>query len=213
MKTCVLAEKPSQAKEFYLPLIERLSGEKLQRKGSYYESASWYLTWFFGHLFQAMEPVEYDSRYKFWRLEDLPILPQPIQYRYKDPSAQKQGGVILELCNKSDLIVCATDPDREGEGIFRGFFDYHKIDKPVKRLWAVSLTDKDLAKAWQAMKPSTAYDNLARARVLRAGAGQRRARINHRSGHAAPDAVFKLRQRNRKLAHLPDLFRQGHPLQ
>jgi DNA topoisomerase-3 len=170
VKTCVLAEKPSQAREFYLPLIERLSGEKFQRKNSYYESASWYLTWFFGHLFQALEPVEYDARYKFWRLEDLPILPEPVRYRYKDSTAQKQGETILELCRKSDLIVCATDPDREGEGIFRGFYEYHKIDKPVKRLWAVSLTDKDLNKAWSAMKPSTAYDNLARARELRAGA-------------------------------------------
>lgn len=170
MKTCVLAEKPSQARQFYLPLIEKITGEKMVNKGDFFESSTYYLSWFYGHLMHALEPVEYDEKYKQWRLEDLPIIPQEIKYRYRDSSVKQRGNVLLKLCRASDQIVCATDPDREGEGIFRGFYDYHKLDKPVKRLWAVSLTDDDLLKAWNAMKDSSEYDNLSHARYMRAAA-------------------------------------------
>ena len=170
MKICVLAEKPSQARDFYRPLIEKISGEKLQDKNGYYESASYYLAWFYGHLMQTLEPVEYDPKYKRWDINDMPIAPPEIKYRYRNDEVKTRGDLLLKLCNQSDLIVCATDPDREGEGIFRAFYDYNKINKPVKRLWAVSLTDEDLLKAWNNMKDASAYDNLSAARYMRSSA-------------------------------------------
>lgn len=170
MKILVLAEKPSQARQFYVPLLERISGEKLVKKGDFFESSSYYVSWFYGHLMQTWEPVEYDQKYKNWSLEDLPILPDPIKYRYRDDKIKVHGGLLLKLCQNSDKIVCATDPDREGEGIFRGFYDFHKLEKPVKRLWAVSLTDDDLLKSWNNMKDASAYDNLSAARYMRSSA-------------------------------------------
>lgn len=170
MKICVLAEKPSQARDFYRPLIEKISGEKLQDKNGYYESPSYSLAWFFGHLMQTLEPVEYDPKYKRWDINDMPIMPPEIKYRYRNDDARARGDLLLKLCNQSDLIVCATDPDREGEGIFRAFYDYNKITKPVKRLWAVSLTDEDLLKSWNSMKDASAYDNLSAARYMRSSA-------------------------------------------
>ncbi|MBU1121612.1 MAG: DNA topoisomerase III, partial [Candidatus Omnitrophica bacterium] len=158
MKTFVLAEKPSQARDFYLPLLQKISGEKLVKKGNYYESQTYYLSWFFGHLMRTLEPVEYDAKYKNWSMDDLPIMPEPIQYCYRDNDIKIHGELLLNLCRQSDLIVCATDPDREGEGIFRAFYDYHKINKPVKRLWAVSLNDEDLFNAWNNMKSGVEYD-------------------------------------------------------
>jgi len=170
MKICVLAEKPSQARDFYRPLIEKISGEKFQDKNGYYESASYYLAWFYGHLMQTLEPVEYDPKYKRWDINDMPIAPVQIQYRYRDSKIKVQGDLLLRLCSQADLIICATDPDREGEGIFRAFYDYNKITKPVKRLWAVSLTDEDLLKSWNNMKDASAYDNLSAARYMRSSA-------------------------------------------
>lgn len=170
MKTCVIAEKPSQARDFYLPLIERITGEKMQNKGEYFENSQYTLSWFYGHLMQAFEPAEYDPKYKEWKLEDLPILPTDIRYKYRDASIKRRGDILLGLCQRADQVVCATDPDREGEGIFRGFYDYNHINKPVKRLWAVSLADEDLLKAWNNMKSSAEYDDLSAARYMRAAA-------------------------------------------
>ncbi len=168
MKTLIIAEKPDQARSFYLPLLERISGESFQKKQGYFESASYFLSWFFGHLFEALKPEEYDEKYKVWRMEDLPIIPDTLVYRYKN-GTENQGHQILKLANASDLIICGTDPDREGQGIFDTFIKYYKLDKkPIKRLWATSLTDSDLKIAWSRMKDYKEYKNLSTARELRA---------------------------------------------
>ena len=167
-KTLLLAEKPDQARTFYVPMLERLSGESFQKQQGYYESRSYYVSWFFGHLLEAIKPEDYQDRYKTWRLEDLPIIPEKMIYRFKQ-GAEEQGHCILKLSHDSDAIICGTDPDREGQGIFDTFMNYYKIEKPrMKRLWATSLTDKDLEKAWSRQKDLREYANLSLARELRA---------------------------------------------
>lgn len=168
MKTLLIAEKPDQARSFYLPLLEKVSGERFSRKNGYFESESFYLSWFFGHLLEQIKPDEYDEKYKEWRIEHLPIIPQQMVYKYKGESQKKQGQLLLSLCLQSGQIVCGTDPDREGQGIFDTFMRYYKINKPVKRLWATSLTGQDLSKAWSRMKDIGEYHQLSNARDLRA---------------------------------------------
>lgn len=166
-RTIVIAEKPDQAKSSYLPMLEKLSGEKFTVKKGYCESKSFYITWFFGHLLGNLKPDEYDDKYKNWKMEDLPIIPDKMICKYLEPSKKEQGQLILKLCHDSDAIICGTDPDREGQGIFDTFVKYYKIQKPTKRLWATSLTEKDLLKAWNKMKAIEAYKNLSVARQLR----------------------------------------------
>lgn len=167
-KRILIAEKPDQAKDFYLPLLEKVSGEKLEKKSNYYESKSFILTWFFGHLLEQLKPDEYDEKYKKWEMSDLPIIPEKMMYKYKGDGHKNQGQTIYSLCQKCDEIICGTDPDREGQGIFDTFVKYHKLHKPVLRLWSKSLTDKDLLKAWNSMKEIKYYEKLSAARDLRA---------------------------------------------
>lgn len=167
-KTVLIAEKPDQARSFYLPLLEKISGERFEKKNGYFESKSFFLTWFFGHLLEQLKPDEYNEKYKKWKIEDLPIIPDKMVYKYKGSGQKKQGQLILELCQKSDEIICGTDPDREGQGIFDTFAKYYKLSKPTKRLWATSLTEKDLLKAWSKMKEMKEYHPLSAARELRA---------------------------------------------
>ena len=162
-RTLVIAEKPDQAKSFYLPLLEKVSGEKFASRGRYFESKSFYLTWFVGHLLGNLEPDEYDDKYKNWKMEDLPIIPQKMISKYTSASRKEQGQLILKLCHDSDEIICGTDPDREGQGIFDTFVKYYKIQKPMKRLWAKSMTDEDLLKSWNKMKKMEEYRNLSTA--------------------------------------------------
>lgn len=168
MKKILIAEKPDQAKSFYLPLLEQISGEQFERKDGYYESKSYYLTWFFGHLLEQIKPDEYDTKYEQWLLEDLPIIPDKMIYKYKGSGQSAQGKTINELCKKSSEIICGTDPDREGQGIFDTFIKYNNINVPMKRLWATSLTEKDLMKAWSKLKDHQEYKLLSIARELRA---------------------------------------------
>lgn len=165
-KTLLIAEKPDQARSFYLPLLESISGEKLEKRNGYFESKSYCLTWFFGHLLGALYPDAYDEKFKVWRIEDLPFIPNPLKFEYKK-GAKDQGQVIAKLCQDAGEIICGTDPDREGQGIFDSFMRFHNVRKPMKRLWATSLTGKDLRKAWDKMKGAEHYRNLSTAQVLR----------------------------------------------
>jgi len=166
-KTLIIAEKPDQAKTYYVPLLEKISGEKFTLKNGFLESQSYYITWFFGHLLGELMPDEYDPKFKEWIIENLPIIPDEMTYKYKGTSQQKQGQIIISLCKESQEIICGTDPDREGQGIFDTFINFYQINKPMRRLWATSLTATDLEKAWTNMKKIEAYKNLSLARALR----------------------------------------------
>ena len=65
----VLAEKPSVAKDLAKVL------KATQRKDGYFVGNEYFITWTFGHLIQLSNPDSYDQKYKRWRLEDLPIVP------------------------------------------------------------------------------------------------------------------------------------------
>ena len=69
MKSLVLAEKPSVARE-----IARVLKCSSKNKG-YMEGPNYVVTWALGHLVTLAEPQDYDQKLKEWRLEDLPMLP------------------------------------------------------------------------------------------------------------------------------------------
>jgi DNA topoisomerase-3 len=164
-KTLIIAEKPSLANEIRL-MLATFFGVRWQRMDGFYESDQYLLCWFFGHLLTALKPDEYDEKLKVWRMNDLPILPQQLHYRYQE-NTKKQGKLLVQLARKASSIVNATDPDREGQSIFRIWYGVEKITLPVKRLWATSLASKDLKKSWERMKSDTEYNNLAHAAQLR----------------------------------------------
>ena len=70
MKSLVLAEKPSVARE-----LARVLGCNQKHK-SYMEGNQYIVTWALGHLIELKMPEHYDTKYKTWNLEDLPIIPQ-----------------------------------------------------------------------------------------------------------------------------------------
>ncbi|UUZ94688.1 hypothetical protein LJK87_09260 [Paenibacillus sp. P25] len=75
MKDLVLAEKPSVAKE-----IARVLGCGQKHK-HYFEGPNYVVTWALGHLVTLAEPEEYDSKYKTWSLDDLPLLPERMKLK------------------------------------------------------------------------------------------------------------------------------------
>ena len=153
--TLVIAEKPSVARD-----ISRVLGCRSKGDG-FFTGEGWCVSWALGHLVTLMEPEELEPRYKQWRAEDLPILPE--QMRLKVVAKTKaQFAVLKRLLNDPATtdIVCATDAGREGELIFRYIYEMAGCRKPVRRLWISSMTDEAIREGFASLKPSAAYDTL-----------------------------------------------------
>ncbi|MFF2091858.1 DNA topoisomerase III [Paenibacillus sp. NPDC058174] len=165
MKSLVLAEKPSVARE-----LARVLGCS-QKNKSYIEGPKYIVTWALGHLVTLAEPEEYDAKYKTWSLEDLPLLPPKMNLKVmKETSHQYKA--VAQLCRRQDIseLIIATDAGREGELVARWIMELVHWRKPFKRLWISSQTDKAIKEGFQALKPGKDYNNLYASAVCRAEA-------------------------------------------
>ena len=70
----IIAEKPSVAKSIASAL------GALSRADGFYEGSGLLVSWCVGHLVSPLDAGGYDERFKKWRYEDLPILPEPFRY-------------------------------------------------------------------------------------------------------------------------------------
>ena len=162
MTTCIIAEKPSVARD-----IARIVGATSKQDG-YMEGCGYLVTWAMGHLIALAMPEAYG--FSAYKAEDLPIRPNPFQLVVRqvrkdkeyisDPAALKQLKVIRSCFDKADRIIVATDAGREGELIFRYIYQYLDCKKPFERLWISSLTDKAIREGLSNLKPGSHYDNL-----------------------------------------------------
>lgn len=162
MKVCI-AEKPSVASS-----IANVLGAT-SRKDGYFEGNGWQVTWAYGHLCQIKYPEEIDSRWKYWSLDNLPMLPTTYGIRLiagKDTS--RQFNVIKRLYSHAELIVNAGDAGQEGELIQRWIMQLAGVHCPVKRLWISSLTEEAIRDGFNDLRPQEEYDNLFQAGLARA---------------------------------------------
>ena len=162
MTTCIIAEKPSVARD-----IARIVGADSKQDG-YMEGNGYLVTWAMGHLIALAMPEAYG--FSAYKAEDLPIRPNPFQLVVRqvrkdkdyisDPAALKQLKVIRSCFDKVDRIIVATDAGREGELIFRYIYSYLNCHKPFDRLWISSLTDRAIREGLSNLKGGSHYDNL-----------------------------------------------------
>ncbi len=163
MKQLYLCEKPSQAKD-----IARMLGAN-QRNNGYFEGNQSIVTWCFGHLLEMAAPDDYDPQLKQWRLDTLPIIPDPWQLKVRK-EAKKQYQIISSLFKQTHEIVIATDADREGEAIAREVMEKGGWKGPVKRLWLSALDDKSIQRALDTLLPGEQTENLYHAASARSKA-------------------------------------------
>ncbi|MDD4080320.1 MAG: DNA topoisomerase III [Eubacteriales bacterium] len=161
----VVAEKPSVARD-----IARVLGCRERGQG-YLSSKEYTITWALGHLVTLCEPDEIDARYKRWRMEDLPILPETLPTKVISKT-RSQYSVVKGLMLDAGVarIICATDAGREGELIFRLIYEKAGCRKPVDRLWISSLTDAAIREGFEGLKPGSAYDGLYQSALCRSQA-------------------------------------------
>ncbi len=165
MKQLVLAEKPSVGREIARVLTCS------HREQGYIEGANYIVTWALGHLIELAQPAAYDSRYKRWSLDTLPMLPKELKREVIEQSSA-QFSVIAALVGRADIetVVIATDAGREGELVARWILLQAGWKGPMKRLWISSQTDTAIMHGFEQLKDSALYDNLYKAAQARAAA-------------------------------------------
>ncbi|MED2804636.1 DNA topoisomerase III, partial [Bacillus thuringiensis] len=145
---------------------------KCDKKGNgYLEGSKYIVTWALGHLVTLADPESYDVKYKQWNLEDLPMLPERLKLTVIKQTGKQFNAVKSQLLRKDvNEIIVATDAGREGELVARWIIDKVKLNKPIKRLWISSVTDKAIKDGFANLKPGKAYDNLYASAVARSEA-------------------------------------------
>ncbi|MBO0481522.1 type IA DNA topoisomerase [Candidatus Enterococcus courvalinii] len=159
MPVVILAEKPDQGKKF----ATALAGKTPINKGGKYEFRSeifgdTIVTWGIGHLVGLSLPDKYEwlpSKEK-WDLMNVPFLPKEQELKYEVSKGKSQQFSVVKKClENADMIIIATDPDREGENIAYNIFKLCKksiFDKRIKRLWINSLVKSEIVKGFQNLR-------------------------------------------------------------
>jgi DNA topoisomerase-3 len=187
----VLAEKPSVARD-----LARVLGARPGRggAGSIDAGPDRVITWCVGHLVELDEPASYDARWKAWRMDTLPMLPQRFRLR-PVPSSADQLAHVRRLLRDGRFteVVNACDAGREGELIFRYVYELVGCTLPVRRLWISSLTDEAIRQGFAGLKPGRDYDPLGDAARCRSEAdwlvglnATRAVTVRHRTGGDSP---------------------------
>ena len=158
----VITEKPSVAKSIAsaLGITSRADG--------YFEGNGYLISWCIGHLVGLADAAAYDIRYKKWRYEDLPILPNPFRYVVSEEKTA-QFHILRSLMERPDVteLVNACDAGREGELIFRLVYEAAGCSKPFARLWISSMEDAAIRVGFADLRPGADYDPLYQSALCR----------------------------------------------
>ncbi|KXU50702.1 MAG: DNA topoisomerase III [Longibaculum muris] len=154
-KILVLAEKPSVGKD-----IARVLNCHKKINGAL-EGNQYIVTWALGHLVTLADPENYDQNYKSWKIEDLPIMPKNMKLVVIKKTNKQYQSVKAQMLRKDvSQIVIATDAGREGELVARWIIQKAGVQKPLKRLWISSVTDKAIRDGFAHLKDAKAYEPL-----------------------------------------------------
>ena len=161
----IVTEKPSVA-----AVLAKVVGADTKENG-FFSGNGYLVSWCLGHLVELAAPDAYNPDYSKWALKDLPIIPTNWQTVVK-PDTEKQFNVLTGLLHRADVeeVICATDPGREGELIFRFVYLKSGCNKPFRRLWVSSMEESALADGLAHLRDGADYDGLYNAALCRAEA-------------------------------------------
>lgn len=162
-KTLIVAEKPSQAREYATALGVLGKGD------GYLLNDEYVITWCYGHLLELERPEAYmdlERVGKRWSLNRLPVLPGLKAFRRVVKSgAVKQYQVIQGWLKSPHIegVICGTDADREGQLLFQEVWDASNCNKPLSRLWISSLTTAAIQEGLKRLRSAESVAGLAAA--------------------------------------------------
>lgn len=162
--TLLIAEKPSVGKD-----LATFLGITGRGKGYYTCKGDVVCTWCIGHILEQADPHVYNARFKQWRAEDLPIIPErwilePI------PRTMEQLRIIDNLLKKAAKVINAGDPEREGQLIIDEVLDFLGYEGPAERLWISALDVRTIKKGFANLRANSEFKNIKDAAICRSNA-------------------------------------------
>ena len=157
-----IAEKPSQAKAVAVALGVGMTGNV-----GYYQNNLYTITWCFGHMYERRKIVE------TWTINNTLKISNPTNSfieEYEPKNDVKQQLKIIKTLLKSEIeeIVCCTDPDAEGESIFREVIEANGTKcNNISRMWIKDLTANGVNTAFNSRKNINEYEGLRQRAYLR----------------------------------------------
>lgn len=163
-KSLIITEKPSVAQEF--ARILGVSG----RNDGYIENNEYVITWCVGHLVEMVYPEDYDEKYRRWKLEDLPFLPEEYKY-HVIPAVSKQYEIVHRHLQREDIetVYWAGDAGKEGQTIEENIRRFGGVRDGMKelRVWIDSQTEEEIKRGIREARPMSDYDNLGNSGIMR----------------------------------------------
>ena len=163
-KSLIITEKPSVARDF-----ARVLGVNGNQKG-FIENETYVISWCFGHLVEMAYPEVYDEKYKKWKLEDLPFLPEDYKYGVVE-SAKDQYKIVNSLLHREDIdtVYWAGDSGKEGQTIEENIRNYGGVRQGMKelRVWIDSQTDDEIRRGINEARPMSDYALLGKSGIMR----------------------------------------------
>ncbi|MGY5450934.1 DNA topoisomerase III [Agarivorans sp. MS3-6] len=164
-----IAEKPSLARA-----IAAVLPKPQQKQNGFIQLANGdCVTWCIGHLLEQAEPEHYDARFKQWRMEHLPILPEQWQWKAKSKTAS-QLRVIKGLIKQASSLVHAGDPDREGQLLVDLVIEHCKaklnLKQQCQRVLLSDLNPAAVARALKQLQSNQEFSALSTSALARSRA-------------------------------------------
>ena len=159
----VIAEKPMLGRDIARAICGKQVSEsaRLPIEGNGYKVCACA-----GHLFELVDPSEYDEKFSKWTLEDLPITFD----NWRKKPADGKGKLVKELKGyiaEADEIIHAGDPDDEGQLIVDELLEYCHNTKPVKRVYVNDNIEKNIRRAFEELKDNSEGESSGRAAYAR----------------------------------------------
>lgn len=161
MPSIVIAEKPSQARDYEGAIGSRY-GKILAARG---------------HLFKLADPEDENPEWKQWSIGVM--RPESGFYRtvlQKDADVRRRYNAIKDAAKGADRIYVATDPDREGEGIGGNIVNQLRRDigwnGVVMRVLPLGTDKKSLQEAFENARPGDEFRNLFQSYMARSQSDQ-----------------------------------------
>ncbi|MDN2584280.1 DNA topoisomerase [Aquibium sp. ELW1220] len=156
MKTVIIVEKPSQARDLKAAIGSRF-GEILPAEG---------------HLIRLAEPEEVNAGWNRWSCDLLkPDGLYPTRAAREKTKSLKLTAIESAL-KDCDGVILATDCDREGQLIGQEILEHLRYRGPVRRALFTAQDPKTLRQAFDRLKPNTDMQPLYQAAVARQQADQ-----------------------------------------
>lgn len=154
----IITEKPSVARAIASYFCQQLQTTARKNNGFIQVGNNITITHAVGHLLELCKPEVYNPKYKTWKLENYPFIPDTWLYEVKKETADQYKIIKGFLqSNNFNKIIHAGDPDREGQILIDEIFTHLKQDPfapHIERVLLTDLTERGINKAMQQLIPN-----------------------------------------------------------